>query len=569
MPDHARALSKIYENRKNFIVIGITGRTGAGCTSAASIFSKNQSENKFPVPDPKQSAEDRKYQLCYNYIQKNWSKFYLIEIKNIITSFIVENAYDDFIKYLINLFPSNHNVESKISPIKAKYDELHHSRMELNKLKHERSDNELILKRRELSYQFYFKELPEFTDTLKKSLSELSEESYIKVYQKIGDNIRKSGLALSDKYDSENIFRIPIRINKIIKLLRKKNNKGQTCVVLDALRNPFEAIYFRERYSAFYLISINALDKDRIKRLQTVNNLNNSQIKEIDDKEYPDKLEGINFFTSQNIQQCIDFSDIHLNNNTIGKEDYSELKKQIVRYVALIMHPGIVTPSHEERCMQIAYNAKLNSGCMSRQVGALVCDKNFNIKSIGWNCVPKGQISCSLRSVKDLINNEDKKAFSNYENNDDNFRAKLKEMYSCKVDSNDVEKKLNGLNLAFCFKTVQNKIDDEKNQVHTRAMHAEENAFIQIAKNGGVGVEGGILFSTASPCELCSKKAYQIGISKIIYIDPYPGIAVSHILDSGTNKPVLKLFSGAIGRAYTQLYESILPYKDEIELLIE
>ena len=91
---------------------------------------------------------------------------------------------------------------------------------------------------------------------------------------------------------------------------------------------------------------------------------------------------------------------------------------------------------------------------------------------------------------------------------------------------------------------------------------------MQISKYGGISLNGGYLFTTASPCELCAKKAYQIGISEIYYIDPYPGIAMDNILNSGINRPKMKLFYGAIGRAYTQLYTPIIPYKDEIKMLI-
>ncbi len=78
---------------------------------------------------------------------------------------------------------------------------------------------------------------------------------------------------------------------------------------------------------------------------------------------------------------------------------------------------------------------------------------------------------------------------------------------------------------------------------------------------------GGYLFTTASPCELCAKKAYQLGIKKIYYIDPYPGIATSHIIMGGTENPELVLFSGAIGRAFHRLYTPIIAYKDELNLI--
>lgn len=58
-------------------------------------------------------------------------------------------------------------------------------------------------------------------------------------------------------------------------------------------------------------------------------------------------------------------------------------------------------------------------------------------------------------------------------------------------------------------------------------------------------------------------------MSKIVYIDPYPGIATPHILSCGAHPPTLELFRGALGRAYYQLYQPIMPYKDELEVLLD
>ena len=133
-----------------------------------------------------------------------------------------------------------------------------------------------------------------------------------------------------------------------------------------------------------------------------------------------------------------------------------------------------------------------------------------------------------------------------------------------------LKKSRGGRCYAYCFKDVYNALKGEKNQVYTRALHAEENAFLQIAKYGGAEIQGGKLFSTASPCELCSKKAYQLGITEIYYIDPYPGISKKHILSFGTtDNPEMILFQGAIGNAYISLYSPRLPYKDELEILTD
>lgn len=215
--------------------------------------------------------------------------------------------------------------------------------------------------------------------------------------------------------------------------------------------------------------------------------------------------------------------------------------------------------------MQAALTAKANSGCISRQVGAVVTDERFSIKAMGWNDVPEGQIPCLLRNVAHLMRgNCDPVAYSDYEKSNVEFKETVAGLY---LGSNGAES-YEGRNLSYCFKAAYNKQTKQKNQVHTRSLHAEENAFLQIAKHGGPAIQGGYLFTTASPCELCAKKAYQLGIKRIFYIDPYPGIASKHVLASGVARPETRLFDGAVGTAYHDLYQPIMSYKDELPHLL-
>ena len=572
-----KALAKLYENRQKFILIGLTGRTGSGCTSAGKILNSDFNDIKLPKPCSCKTNEDRKYKIIYKFAKQNWNKFHLIQIRDIITSFIIENTYDTFIEYLKQIYHEHNEsnifyaIKEKLdSQIKLEYQDIYKLRKELTEKREtlnkgsETYQNDVQNLRKEL-YGFYFEKLPQFSKKLKNILNSVKGNAYISVYQYIGNNIRSSGKAFDKHFDANHIYRISQRVNRIIKILRRfaKKDNNAVFVVIDAIRNPFEALFFRERYSAFYMISINVDNKDRINRLKAKYNLNDTEVKEID-KEWNKKLQDEEIFFAQDIQKCVQLSDIHINNPHVSMDDLSTMKRQLIWYVSLVMQPGLVTPTSEERCMQIAYSAKLNSGCISRQVGAAITDENFSVKAVGWNNSAEGQPPCLLRNAYDLLNNEDQDAYSNYEKNSKEFRDKIKDIYS----QHEHKDEFKGKNISFCFKDIKNSIDGEKNQVHTRSLHAEENAFLQIVKYGGAGIKGGYLFTTASPCELCSKKAYQLGIKKIFYIDPYPGIAESHILQSGANQPELILFHGAIGRAYNQLFEPILPYKDELKLMM-
>lgn len=567
MSNFAETIHEIYDCREKYIVIGLTGRTGSGCSTAASILSSQLENINFPTPkyDGDDLNEKRKYKLVHTYISKNWNPFYWIKIKDIITAFILENDFSDFCAFAVDTLTSPSQKTDKIkelleSSCELEYGELRKRIIGLNEINGASAPDEV--------YKFYFEDISSFSDKLKITLNELSQDNYTRIFQVVGDNIRSSGSAISSQYNPSKIFSIAKRVNDLIKVLRERAraDNREVFVVIDTLRNPFEALYFRERYSAFYLMAINTQDETRRTRLLKQFNYNDVQIENLDKKEYSRK-KGQSLFISQDIQKCYDLADIHISNPQLGESDFTFIKEQMAKFVSLIMHPGLIMPSAVERCMQIAHTAKLNSGCLSRQVGAVITDKFFSIKALGWNTSPRGQTPCSLRNVNDFLNHDDKEAFSDYENNNGKFRDLIKSKFE-KIDSSDTAAKMKGRNLAYCFKDAYNCLEGDKNQVHTRSLHAEENAFLQITKYGGQGILGGFLFTTSSPCELCSKKAFQLGIKKIFFIDPYPGVANQHILAAGTESPSLELFSGAIGRAYHQLYEPIMPYKDELELMI-
>jgi deoxycytidylate deaminase len=408
----------------------------------------------------------------------------------------------------------------------------------------------------------------------------------------------------------ENIYSISIVINRIIKARKfAQGKKGKpTKIVIDSLRNSLEIMFFKERYSAFYMLATkDVLDNSKsriIERLQYSKLSGENKIKvadkllELDETEYKTNDFSKGNFSSPDVENCIQKSDFHILNlkeqqipeflkrydPPFGKLNFITREEQLMKLIALISQPGIVTPSALERAMQIANTAKLNSGCISRNVGAAITDSKFHIKSIGWNDVAKGHTPCNLRNIEDLIEEEIKnenhysdfekglnnKSIYKYKNKSPgNFKEALKDYFSESYKKNKID--LNVKNCSFCFKTIHNHYEGEANQVHTRSLHAEENAMLQITKLGGVGVQGGILFTTASPCELCSKKAFQLGIKTIYFIDPYPGISNEQILKGGdkSSRPIMIPFSGAIGSVYQKLYDSFLSYKDEISMTLE
>lgn len=265
-------------------------------------------------------------------------------------------------------------------------------------------------------------------------------------------------------------------------------------------------------------------------------------------------------FYLQDTQSAVQSADIILGNR--GSE--LELAYQVVKYVSLIMHPGLVPPTKEERCMQTAFNAKVNSGCISRHVGAVVTDKDYNILSIGWNDAVCNKVPCIFRSLRDLKSGRNIEAYSDLELRRSGMFYKYVQKYDfCNRDETDYI--LDGLSPVYCYKTLYNNLIHGNNPDYSRAMHAEQKAFLDSRKEL---VEGGCLFTTSSSCENCTMLANKYGVKKIYYIERYPGISQEHVNASGLKEKRAEfiLFEGVIGDAYMKLYTPALPLKDELQL---
>jgi len=585
-----KAVDEAYKQRSSLIILGLTGRTGSGCSTVASILRKSKIQD-LDLLDSKsydfKDVEERKDSIIKNFMIENdrWKPFITIEASSVIFSFVLEKGYKSLENYLQKMKVGNNVVSFNIGDydeVLKKLKGIEYMYQEMQKFRFDNIDR-LLLDNEEVKkyFDFYTKTIIEFKGRFKKLLLDYSgyeiekrrfkekkinkHHLFTYLMQRFGNNIRSSGDPFNECFVEEMYNVFIERIDNIIKIIYRYNEingEKSTRICIDAIRNPFEAHYLRDRYRAFYLLSINTEEKDRKERL----GLSREELINLDKIEYPSHMgKAQEIFYHQDIQTCLEIADIHIYNPNVKNKKYYLLTKQLLRYIALILQPGLVTPTNIERCMQLAYNMKFSSGCLSRQVGAIVTDEDFSVKSVGWNDVPKGQISCNLRDVRAFCSNRDSETYSEYECCSEEFGTIM----------DKINKKLESVNLlgrpyAYCFKDIYNSMKNDKNQVYTRALHAEENAFLQICKYGGQSIKNGKLFTTASPCELCAKKAYQLGIKEIYYIDPYPGISRTHILSFGKkdnpNNPKMFLFYGAIGNAYISLYAPRMSFKDELEL---
>lgn len=613
--NNSKPLHEIYDQRSNFIIVALTGITGSGCSAFAEVMAspfekweeliRKPNELKADSKNKQDEVFKRKYELCYHVCEKQAEPFAIIKYRNVLLECMIEQLckeyennkdfYNVFIKVIKDKFDKSHSYDTGYPAVKNDF-----SVEELQKLG---LTVELITKFREFigkekeDYRIHLYEIVMGDDSpfkifCEKFYDELKERDYYAknfFVHRLGNALRAANdvraiVDENNKYSNDNIFTNVEKINDIVKGCHIVAPNKPRRFVIDSVRNSLEIMYLRERYNAFYMVAlhndgyekelvtkkVSSVEHNKKRRKEIVSRIISLNEKEADTESF-DNAE----FYGPDIKRCVTESQIHIHYKEKGdrkRMSFYSYGEQWMKFYALILRPGLITPSRDERCMSIAYVAKFNSGCLSRQVGCTIVDKDYAVQSVGWNDPPASQLPCSLRYADELETTTCNNIFSEFEISNIEQESKNKENFvfkeKIKVDFEALCNKTKeyGLRAPYCFRTKYNEYKGNKDQVNTRSLHAEENTMLRISRNGGIGLNGGTMYVTASPCVLCSKKAFQIGIKDIVYLDPYTDIAPDLILHCGYDQPQLRPFAGAIGETYYKLYQPFIPYKDELTM---
>lgn len=627
-------IEQMYVHRRDFIVVALTGITGSGCSDLASIMSNvffDWKEVRKPreILDTTKEIEkqdvvfQRKYEACYNVCSKQYLPFKILRYRNVLLLSTLEkyacvNSYDGFLNQvsdlLKNKFDKSHKDVDESYKVNNKFtneeliglgldEDLFNSFKHLYDI-HNNKERVRFAYRKELC-NIYFDD--KFKGFCEKFHNELKRRDYFAknfFVHRLANSIRATGnpdaiVNLDNEYNCNHIFDVIDLINGIIKGYHENYPQKPRRFVIDSVRSSLEIMYMRERYSGFYSVALhNDGNEKKLVEHKVIKSMFNKREDELSEDQKSIFHATVNrimalsnaesdkcdfekgLFYSPDISRCVTESEIHLSYNSDDEDNntFKSLAEQWMKFYSLIVRPGLITPSSDERCMSIAYVAKFNSGCISRKVGCTIVDKEYTVQSIGWNDPPSTQLPCQMRYADELYSEDNDEAikdvkdkiYSKYELTG-NIKNTGKTFVSClrdNVNNQTVGSLSNlGLRYSYCFRSQYNKFTGTKDQVNTRSLHAEENTMLRLAKSGGNGLKDGIMYVTASPCVLCSKKAFQIGIREIVYLDPYTDIAPDLILRCGWNTPKLKAFKGAIGVTFYKLYRPFMPYKDEIAIL--
>lgn len=98
----------------------------------------------------------------------------------------------------------------------------------------------------------------------------------------------------------------------------------------------------------------------------------------------------------------------------------------------------------------------------------------------------------------------------------------------------------NGMPHGFANDEVEFKKADGTIETNPLVLHAESNAILKCAKNGGVSSEGSTMYVTMTPCIQCCKLIIQAGIKEVFYRDAYRDMSSLAILERA-GIPVVQL----------------------------
>lgn len=210
----------------------------------------------------------------------------------------------------------------------------------------------------------------------------------------------------------------------------------------------------------------------------------------------------------------------------------TDIVRDVGRIVEVLLGEPWSTPLSHEQAMFHAYAAMFRSSAAGRQVGAAIVDDLGEVVTLGCNDVPRphgGQFwPGDARDRRDFRLSTDANDAGKF----DAVRELLTELANSGWLVGDY-KDLNDDDRAEAALTKSGPLSSTRvrNLIEFgRIMHAEMAALMTSAREGR-SVRGCSLYTTTYPCHECMRLIIGAGISKVVYIDPYPKSMAEELYD--------------------------------------
>jgi len=296
--------------------------------------------------------------------------------------------------------------------------------------------------------------------------------------------------------------------------------------IIDSLRNPAEVELLRGVYQeAFCVIGVVCDEEARKGRLRVKYKTAGEQ--QIDKLMERDEKADISH--GQQVSDTFHLADFFLDNSAprvlVGVDGSKKsnpewiVVDEIGRLVDILTHARIVRPRPNEVAMFHAFGARMQSACLSRQVGAALMDMNGDIMGTGTNEVPiaGGGVygaAFDARTDLDFPSTFDHRCtvHGGYCRNTREQNAIIKDLFELE-DLRPIE-----LTDALIKKVRRTRIGQLIE--FSRAVHAEMEALLSAARQGK-STRGTRLFVTTFPCHQCARHIVAAGVDEVQFIEPY------------------------------------------------
>lgn len=222
------------------------------------------------------------------------------------------------------------------------------------------------------------------------------------------------------------------------------------------------------------------------------------------------------------------------------------LAGEISRFVEVIFGNPYQTPQAEEIAMSEAFGAALESGNLSRRVGAAIISSSGDIVSIGTNDVPRP--GGGVYRAGEEPDHRDHTFNWGYESSDRHRRSILRDLLERMLidpewvkllDDSDLRHAL-GTDLAQSLKDKKVVTPAQLKRIakrlinsdtvwrsqffdvieYSRTLHAEMDAITSAARKG-ISTTGSTLYCTTMPCHECARLIIGAGIKRVMFVEPY------------------------------------------------
>ena len=268
----------------------------------------------------------------------------------------------------------------------------------------------------------------------------------------------------------------------------------------------------------FYLFGIHADKVRRLSYLTDDKGLTSTQAAELTEIDEDEKLPH-----GQRTRDTYHLADLFLN---FGKND-DQVKNTVQRFLELIFAHPYKNPTFDEFSMFMAFSSSVRSGDLSRQVGAVIT-RNQQIVATGANECPVSGGGLYWSKVDpetgEVIDSGDGKDFtreqdSNKAEQREIIQSILSQLPSAAGDDDSLRDKLTGLESEFSDILEHSRISDLTE--FGRVVHAEMEAILSCAR-AGINCVKATMYCTTFPCHNCAKHIIASGITRVVYVEPYP-----------------------------------------------